>query len=83
MSDITPTSSERLVEALRQRERRLETDLARIAARLEEVRDVIAQLTSRPRGRPRIMRGVRGDEPLPPPAGLPGPSGDLEGPEAA
>lgn len=63
MSDITPVSNERLLEALRQRERLLETDAARIAARLEEVRDVIAQLTSRPRGRPR----VRAVEPEPEP----------------
>jgi len=78
MSDISPASAERLVEALRQRERLLEVDLAEIRsrmdeirARLDEVRVMLEIATSRPRGRPRTMRGVRGDEPLPPPAGLP------------
>lgn len=74
MSDISPTTHERLLETLRQRERLLEQDAACVAAKLEEVRDVIAMLTSRPRGRP---RAVRAGEPAPMPDLLPDP------PEAA
>jgi hypothetical protein len=61
MSDITPTSNERLIEALRQRERLLETEIAEARARLDEVREVLSLLTTRPRGRPR----VRAVEPQP------------------
>jgi hypothetical protein len=78
LSDITHTTTDRALEGLRERERALETEAACLAARLSEVRDMIALLTSRhSRGRPRLaMRGVRGDEPLPPPAGLPEPPPD-------
>ena len=61
MSDISPTTPDRLLEALRQRERLLETELAALHARLDEVRDMLAMITSRPRGRPR----VRAVEPQP------------------
>jgi hypothetical protein len=78
MSDITHATTDRALEGLRERERALETEAACLAARLAEVRDMIALLTSRHRGRPRLaMRGVRGDEPLPPQPSLPDP------PEAA
>ena len=59
--DITPTTPDRLLEALRQRERMLETEAACLSAKLEEVRDMLALATSRPRGRPR----VRAVEPQP------------------
>ena len=62
MSDITPASSERLLEALRQRERMLETEIAEARARLDEVKEVLAMITSRPRGRPRTVRAI---EPAP------------------
>ena len=58
MSDITPTSTDRLLEALRQRERMLETEMAEARARLDEVREMLALVTSRPRGRPRHVREV-------------------------
>jgi phage shock protein A len=58
MSDITPASTDRLLEALRQRERMLETDMAEARARLDEVREMLALVTSRPRGRPRAVRVV-------------------------
>ena len=74
MSDITPTSNERLLEALRQRERLLETEIAEARARLDEVREVLSLLTTRPRGRPR----VRAVEPHPEPQLIPEPP-----PEAA
>lgn len=73
MSDIHPASTERLLEALRQRERLLETEIAEARARLDEVREVLAMLTSRPKGRPR----VRAIEPAPQPELVPEP------PEAA
>ena len=61
MSD-TPNANDRLLDILRDRERTLETDLAAIRARLEEVRETLALLTSRPRGRPRAVRSI---EPAP------------------
>jgi hypothetical protein len=62
LSDITPTTTDRALDGLRERERALETEAACIAARLAEVRDMIALLTSRhSRGRPR----VRAVEPQP------------------
>jgi len=67
MSDITPASNDRLLEALRQRERLLEIQIAECRARLDEVIDTIGLLTTRPRGRPR----VRAVEPQPELAPLP------------
>jgi hypothetical protein len=64
VSDISPTSTDRLVEALRQRERLLEVEMAEVRARLDEVREMLALVSSRPRGRPRAVRAV---EPVPQP----------------
>jgi hypothetical protein len=59
LSDITPTTTDRALDGLRERERALETEAACLAARLAEVRDMIALLTSRhSRGRPRHVREV-------------------------
>jgi hypothetical protein len=58
LSDITHTTTDRALEGLRERERALETEAACIAARLAEVRDMIALLTSRHRGRQRTVRVV-------------------------
>jgi hypothetical protein len=58
MSDITPTTTDRLVETLRQRERMLETELAEVRARLDEVKELLSLVTSRPRGRPKAARPV-------------------------
>ena len=74
MSDISPTSTDRLVEALRDRERVLEAEMAAVRGRLDEVREMLTLLTSRPRGRPRAVRAV---EPAPQPELMPEP------PEAA
>jgi hypothetical protein len=74
MNDIAPSTTDRLLESLRERERELELEIRVLHGRLDEIHNLIGALTSRPRGRPRLaMRGVRGDEPLPPPAGLPDP----------
>jgi hypothetical protein len=54
LSDITHTTTDRALDGLRERERALETEAACLAARLAEVRDMIALLTSRHRGRPRV-----------------------------
>lgn len=62
MSDITPTTPDRLLEALRQRERLLETEIAEARARLDEVREVLAMITSRPRGR-RVRLRLDGPQP--------------------
>jgi len=59
LSDITHTTTDRALDGLRERERALETEAACLAARLSEVRDMIALLTSRhSRGRPKAVRPV-------------------------
>ena len=73
-----------MIEALRDRKRQIELDLATTQARLEEVQDLLAILNSPRRGRPRRPPPPPGVEPeqlpgLVPPAV---PVDSDEGPEA-
>lgn len=58
MMEVPAIAPNRLLEALRDRQRTLEIERACIGARLDEIEDTIAALTSRPRGRPRAARTV-------------------------